>query len=154
MVLSSFMKLIFVRHGAKRNDDPDPALTSLGRKMAFSSGRWIEKHINSDPILISTPTIRTIQSANEICLALERELSILKQNIPSDWNSFERHVIDTYETYQNNLIILVGHHPTMEMLISKFSLPIPPQNFSSGVLLEKEHASWKCDHYWLGQTDL
>jgi phosphohistidine phosphatase SixA len=148
------MKLFFLRHGAKRKNEIDPNLTSRGKKMAFSAGQWVKTLLQSKPVVITTPTVRTEQSAKEICLVLQEELTILKQTIPSDWNSFERYVIGIYEQSHTTSIILVGHHPTMEMLISKFNLPIPPQNFSSGVLLEKQHKSWKCEHYWLGQNDV
>ena len=148
------MTLAFVRHGAKRRQDDNPELTSLGHRMAYSAGIWLKKHVHKSPVLISTPTIRTVQSAKNIKLALEESMDIIEQNIPSDWNSFQRYVIDIFNTYQNNYIILVGHHPTMEMLITKFSLPIPRHHFSSGVLLEKDSLSWKCAHYWIGQADL
>jgi phosphohistidine phosphatase SixA len=147
------MKVAFIRHGAKRQNEENPKLTALGHKMAQQTGQWLQKKLNTAPLIISTPTNRSRQTAEEIAITLGINNEILQQNIPCDWKDFQNYVIDCFKKNQNLCIVMVGHHPTMEMLIAKFRLPIPRHHFSSGVILKMENKDWNCSQYWLGQAD-
>ena len=147
------MKIAFVRHGAKRKCENDPELTSLGHNMALKTGQWLHSQFESTPLLISTATNRTIQTAQDIAEVLGVNGDILKQKIPADWKKFQIYVNECIKNNNNLCIIIVGHHPTMEMLIAKFHLPIPRHHFSSAVILEMENKKWICTQYWIGQAD-
>ncbi len=147
------MKIAFVRHGAKRKSEVDPELTSFGHEMTLKTGKWLQGQFKSTPRLIATPTNRTIQTAQNIAEVLGIKSDILKQKIPADWKKFQIYVNECLKNNNNLCIILVGHHPTMEMLIAKFDLSIPRHHFSSAVVLEMENKKLNCTQHWIGQAD-
>ncbi len=139
------MHIIFVRHGARRSGESDPELTSWGRRMAAETGQWIGKQGIVLTAVRSTPTRRTQQTAAEITAALALEVAITHGEVPEELSAWGG-LLDA-----GDALLLVGHHPTMDMLRHTFRLSVPRSNFASAVVLESTGAGWTVVSSWPGR---
>ena len=147
------MKIVFIRHGAKRSSETDPALTSMGRKMSFETGRWLADNGHVPEQFLSTPTLRTTQTAEECSLAIEQKINIEASAIPEQWEEWLDFLEELCDSYPN-VLALVGHHPTMHMLTEKYQLSVPRHHFATAIVLQKITCrEWKCVDTWLGRAD-
>ena len=146
------MRIVFIRHGAKRSSEADPELTSYGRKMAFETGKWLLKSGYAPQFIYSTATARTSQTAEECLLACGREIPIHTMDIPEQWEEW----LDFLEKLGDDCppnITFVGHHPTMHLLIAHYNIDVPNHHFASAVVLEKQTTKqWQCIDYWPGRA--
>ena len=137
------MKVVFVHHGEKESDKENPALTLFGHKLAKKAAIWIREQGIYPQNMLSTPTKRTIQTAQAIQKEFkEQDLSIEFQEIPDSWNDWLCLGEELFNTSPNTWI-LVGHHPTIAMLKEEFNLPLSLATFASVVIIErKEEDRW------------
>ncbi len=148
------MKVVFVRHGAKRNNEADPSLTFYGKKMSVETGEWLKKNGHLPDKVICSGKKRTKETAYELLNGCGRKLNVSSEDLPEeedDWNDYLNllSLMDEKET-----TLLVGHHPTMLMLIEQYGLEISIQNFASAVVLKKiSNGVWECADSWPGKAD-
>ena len=147
------MKIVFIRHGARRSSESDPELTSQGRKMSFETGQWLGKKGHLPDAILSTPTQRTQQTAAECLLGCDKGLSIQSINIPEQWEEWLDFLEELGDSFSNNLAI-VGHHPTMYLLTKHYDVKVPGHHFASAVVLQKlANRQWNCIDSWPGRAD-
>ena len=150
------MHIVFVRHGEKRRGESDPELTSWGRRMSTETARWIQRQGLTPTLLWHTPTARTRQTAEEIRLVFSAPAAHQEAGLPELIEDWER-LVETLEAQQSAdaVVVLVGHHPTMDMLVRELGPPpvaVPRGNFASAVVLQPGASGWQCTASWPGRA--
>ena len=150
------MKVVFVRHGERRSGESDPELTSWGRKMSTETGRWLQSQGLTPDQVIVTPTIRTQQTAEELLLVFSDRIPTREAWLPElmeDWEA----LMDSLEEEipAEGVALLVGHHPTMDMLrrdLGPMPVTVPRGNFAAAGVLESSASGWRCIDAWPGRS--
>lgn len=147
------MYIIFVRHGERRKGESDPELTSWGRRMSTETGAWLQEQGLRPDLVMVTPTMRTRQTAEEILLLFSAPIPTREAELPmEDWDAL-RELLQG-ELPEDGTALLVGHHPTMDMLKNQFSplsTIVPRANFASAVVLQSGASGWRCTAAWPGR---
>lgn len=150
------MYIIFARHGERRKGESDPELTSWGRRMSTETGHWLQEQGLRPDLVLVTPTKRTRQTAEEILLPFSAPIPTRETGLPT-WQTekWDELVVSLQaELPEDGVALLVGHHPTMDMIKHKFgSLPttVPRGNFASAVVLQSGSSGWQCTAAWPGR---
>ena len=148
------MQIAFIRHGERRRNESDPALTSAGRRMASEAARWLQRQGFVPTTVVSTPTRRTRQTAEELCLVFPAAQLIEHPAEPEGEAAWEALLSEL--PLDRGPLVLVGHHPTVEMLLHAFGPPpvaIPPHHFASALLLEPAPGpGWRIRAAWPGRA--
>lgn len=151
------MRIAFVRHGEKRRGESDPALTSAGHRMATETGLWL-RDLGLAPLLVlTTPTTRTRQTAEELRAVLPDAPLEERADLPEcrdDWDvlvdPLARRLGPTAE------LLLVGHHPTLHFLSDAFGpLPVavPRHHFAAALVLDRlAGGRWVITEAWPGRA--
>lgn len=133
------MVVVFIRHGEKRRSESDPELTSAGRRMAFETGRWLGEQGWVPSLILTTPTARTRQTAEELQLALGAAVLVEERDLPE----LQEDLADLLEALAArrpalSVVVCVGHHPMMDLLKREHppAVEIPRTNFASAIALE------------------
>lgn len=150
------MQVVFVRHGERRRGESDPELTSAGRRMAAETGRWLANRGFVPALVISTPTLRTLQTADELRAALPPAPLETVDMEPSSANTWEALV----SLFQPRVgpgtgLLMVGHHPTLHALLDAFGptpVPVPGHHFAAALVLERDRSLWTCTAAWPGRA--
>ena len=152
------MVVIFVRHGEKRRSESDPELTSAGRRMAFETGRWIGEQGWSPALLLTTPTERTRQTAEEIQLALSSDAPVEERDLPELPDDLEALIGRLWSRRPRpSVVVCSGHHPMMDLLKGLYEPPvtIPRVHFASAIVLEVSAPdAVRCVGAWPGRPSL
>ena len=144
------MRMIFIRHGAKRSNGGE--LTSIGRKMSFETGKWLTEKGYFPQLAFHSATTRTQQTLTEILLACEKTLPTKEIEIPDFWEDWLTMLEKISQTNTSDFII-VGHHPTTEMLANYYNISIPTQNFATAIVLQKSsNRLWNYIDSWQGRA--
>lgn len=149
------MKVVFVRHGERRKGESDPELTSWGRRMSTETGRWLQSQGLTPDQVIMTPTMRTRQTAEEILLVFSAPIPTREAGLPElmeDWDALMDALAE--EVPEGGVALLVGHHPTMDMLkreLGPTPVTVPRGNFAAAVVLESGGSGWRCTAAWPGR---
>lgn len=111
------MNLILWRHAEAEDGTPDLAreLTPHGRKQASRIAHWLTRHLSERYLLISSPAVRTLQTARALCELQHVEPRIEPRIAPGadagavlaaiDWpGAAARHDLT---------VVIVGHQPTL-----------------------------------------
>lgn len=153
------LTLAFVRHGQPRRVDSDPGLTSAGRRMAYETGEWLALGGLRPRLVRHTPTARTRETAEELCLSFPE--AALGQGPVSpegerDWQRLADALRE--ELGGTGSAVLVGHHPTVAFLLQAFGPapePVPLRNLAVGLVLEETPSSgWEISRAWPGRPAL
>lgn len=150
------MRIVFIRHGERRKGESDPALTSAGRRMARETAQWLEGQGVRPAHVVSTPTQRTRETADELCLMFPEASQTERPESPEvapDWEQ----LADVLATDPGAAapIALVGHHPTVDLLLRSFGpapSAMPRQNFASALVLDRTPAGWTIAAAWPGRA--
>jgi phosphohistidine phosphatase SixA len=150
------MRIVFIRHGERRRGESDPALTSAGRRMARETAEWLEAQGVRPAHVLNTPTQRTRETAEELCLVFPNATSSERPESPEvgvDWEQ----LVDVLEADPGAEapIVLVGHHPTVDLLLRAFGpapAAVPRQNFASALVLDRTGGGWKIAAAWPGRA--
>jgi phosphohistidine phosphatase SixA len=150
------MRIVFIRHGERRKGEHDPALTSAGRRMARETAEWLEAQGVCPAHVLNTPTQRTRETAEEICLVFQAAARAERPESPEvdlDWEQ----LIEALESDPGAAapIALVGHHPTVDLLLRRFGpapATIPRQNFASALVLDSTATGWTIAEAWPGRA--
>ena len=144
------MRMIFIRHGAKRSKGGE--LTSYGRKMSFQSGQWLSHNGYIPARGFHTPTARTQQTLEEVLLGCERTIQVQQIEIGENWQGWLA-MLEKISKANTSDVVVVGHHPTTEMLAQHYNIRIPTQNFATAIVLQKSSDGlWSFIDSWQGQT--
>jgi len=151
------MRIAFVRHGERRKNETDPELTSFGFRMVEETSQWLSDFGFIPDLALSTPTIRTQQTATTL-LGRFPHVSIERiEHAPETQAEWERWTqsLKNHHSAPNN-VLLVGHHPTMEMLIQCYGpapVVVSRHQFAVGLILQTApETSWVLTHAWPGRT--
>ena len=152
------MRVAFVRHGERRKGEADPELTSFGVRMVSETGAWLRQQQFIPTIVQTTNTKRTQQTTD----LLIHDLSNITQETIEDAPELQRDWERWWETLDRGKedadILLVGHHPTMEMLLQCYG-PAPcsfsKRNFAVALILQTNaDGGYTITHAWPGRTSL
>jgi phosphohistidine phosphatase SixA len=122
--------------------------------MSTETGRWLQSRgLRPDQVIV-TPTRRTRQTAGEILLVFSDPIPTREAGLPElleDWEALVASLEASAPA--DSVVLLVGHHPTMDMLTGAFGPPVsvPRGNFASAVVLEAGEAGWRCSAAWPGR---
>lgn len=151
------MRVVFVRHGARRGNDLDPPLTSAGHRMAAETGEWLAFHQVMPDHCLVTPTARTRETADNL---LAQVPHVRQQVVPSlpeslgEWSSLVR----TWgpRIGDHGVLLLVGHHPSLSFLLQAFGPPpepVPLGNFAACVVVDPIFTgAWVISAAWPGRA--
>jgi len=133
------MRVVFVRHGEKRRGESDPELTANGRRMAHETGLWLTNQGLVPSLFVSTPTARTRQTVEELVRAMASDAPTEEGDLPELEDDLEA-MLGRLAARSPSLevVICVGHHPTIDMLKRSLSVPvqIPRVNLACAIVLE------------------
>jgi len=151
------LRVVFVRHGARRSTEADPALTSAGHQMAAETGDWLLSHRIVARRCLVTPTLRTRQTAEGLLGRLPELRAELVPFLPEsrdDWDALvaqERPLVGDH-----GVLLAVGHHPTLAFLLRCFGpapVSVPLDHFATALVLDPIFTgSWAISAAWPGRT--
>jgi phosphohistidine phosphatase SixA len=150
------MRIVFIRHGERRRGESDPALTSAGRRMARETALWLQDQGVRPAWLISTPTTRTRETAEELALVFPDAARAERPESPEvsvDWEQLTEQLAD--DPGLDAPVVLVGHHPTVELLLDLVGpppVPVPIRNFCSALVLDRAATGWTIAAAWPGRA--
>lgn len=122
--------------------------------MARETGQWLAALGPAPSQILSTDTQRTRQTAEELCLALDRppaQLTPLAPELMDEWEMLVEGPLAT-----NTDLLYVGHHPTIEFALRAFGpppTPMPRALFACALVLEPSASGWHISHAWPGRQD-
>jgi phosphohistidine phosphatase len=116
------MELILWRHAEAAPGTPDAArpLTDTGRRHAQLMARWLRPRLPSDLVILSSPAVRTRQTANALLLpftvsdALAKDSGAIAMRDAAGWPDNPHNVM------------LVGHQPSLGELLNLLLGAITP----------------------------
>ena len=155
------MRVVFVRHGKRQVGRRDPELTTAGRHMARETGDWIVTGQYIPNLIYTTDTNRTRQTTEAIQSSLPHFVPAEIRALPErarDWEPLMKLCADKLG---GRTVLLVGHHPTTDMLLSAFPVDIPTSQLSAPVpalvrgrfasALVLEGPPWRIVDVWPGR---
>ena len=148
------MVVVFTRHGEKRRGESDPELTSWGRRMALETGRWLLGQDIRPAVLLTTPTPRTRQTAEELALGLETDAPRHEPPLPEDEDGLSALLEALWSAHgPDGAVVCVGHHPTIDLLRQMYAFPVrvPEANGACAIVLSGQPGAWQCAAAWPGR---
>ena len=149
------MQIAYVRHGERRKGEVDPELTSYGFRMVEESAQWL-KSIGFEPGLAqATQTTRTRQTVETILAHFPDtvlETILDAPEIEVDWDQWTEDLAN--RPRRPDSVLLVGHHPTLEMLLESFGpapVVVSRHHFAVVLLLVQESKGWRITQAWPGR---
>ena len=150
------MRIVFIRHGERRRGESDPALTSAGRRMARETALWLASLGVQPAHVLCTPTQRTRETADELCLVFPDAARAERPESPEvavDWDQ----LVETLAVAPGlaDPLVLVGHHPTVDLLLRAHGpapVPVPRPNFASALVLDRTATGWTIAAAWPGRA--
>ena len=145
------MNVVFVRHGAVRGNEVDPALTSYGHRMSIEVGAWLKSKECLPESFWSTPTKRTLQTAENILIGcgLKRPINSLEMT------EFELSLEQIKKILSLNSGIMTClfccHQPLMEKLRNQYAPNSPPIRFASALIMRYSEGAWVYKDAWPGR---
>ncbi len=109
------MELILWRHADAENgrDDMKRELTDKGRKQAARIAKWLRKRIDKEWLILSSPALRTRQTADALEMKYATKLTLSTEATP---NSVLR---EAHWPDGNQNVIIVGHQPTLGQIAAR-----------------------------------
>lgn len=135
------MQVAFTRHGERRRGESDPALTSAGHHMAREAALWLREQGFVPARIVSTPTQRTRQTADELGLVFPDAARSVRADAPETRDDWDRLCDQLREGA--GPVALVGHHPTLAFLLRAFGpppVPVSVRHFAATLRLEADPA--------------
>lgn len=153
-------RIVYVRHGERSHIGKDDPLTENGRAMALSTGQWLKEKGLVPSRVIHTGTRRTLETAEQLLLGLGIQVGSVtlfdNKGLPSNEGALEALLEAQVKlAHSGNDVILVGHHPTQNLVQSKFGgarFSVPSANRAAAFILEKVDGSWRVTAAHPGQA--
>ena len=142
------MLIAFVRHGAVRNSQTDPELTSLGHRMSLEAGRWLKSNGYIPDVCWSTNTRRTVQTAANLILGCEKEIAVntIEMNEFDLTLDFLTILISNNSDFKTGLFCC--HQPLLENLRKNFAPNSPSIRFASALVMRYSDGDWQYADAW------
>ena len=109
------MELILWRHADAESgrEDMKRELTDKGRKQAARIAKWLRKRISKEWLILSSPAVRTCQTADALEMKYATKLTLSTDATP---NSVLR---EAHWPDGNQNVIIVGHQPTLGQIAAR-----------------------------------
>mgnify|MGYP002633072908 CR=1 FL=1 len=141
------MIVVSCRHGHKE-PGRDRSLTVRGVAAAKEAGRWLreEAGLVADPV-ISSHWKRCQETA--ALVAPGRPVRVL-QGVPTVWDRWEALVGSLRAEVGDGAVLLVGSHPTQDMLSARFDLGLKRTNYCAVIVLSDASGDWRVQSHHPG----
>ena len=147
------MLVAFVRHGAVRSSQQDPELTSMGHRMSLEVGRWLKSKAFLPDVVWSTKTRRTFQTAENIILGNESNLTVNLIDMEEFELNFDRITSLFIQDSSFKTALFCGHQPLLEHLRTRFAPKSPPIRFASALIMRYSKGDWFYKDAWPGRPN-
>ncbi|MBT8439105.1 MAG: NUDIX domain-containing protein [Gammaproteobacteria bacterium] len=146
-------ELLVYRHGhAKRNDvaaDIDRELRDKGKRNAQRIGIWLARHNKLPDLVIASPATRARRTAEKTC----KTAGLSGDKVKTDERIYQSGVNELLEVLREldgkyKRVLLVGHNPSLEMLLDYLCWNKVPRRDKGGVLSPASLACLKLDVSW------
>ncbi len=134
--MKDYKELLILRHGKSDWNldciDFNRPLSPRGQHDAQTIGNWLKQEQQQPDLIISSPALRALTTAEITCLAMDLPV----QSIQTDINIYEASLSDLLQlltTLPDSVqrLLLVGHNPGLEQLLSHLVPHIPmPDNYN------------------------
>lgn len=124
--------------------------------MVAETGSWLVARGVVPSLILTTPTVRTRQTVDELALLLPSAPCEVRGELPEsrdDWDALVDPIARRLGPYAT--LLMVGHHPTLHFLADAFGPPpepIPRQNFAAALVLLPGRGGWTCEAAWPGRA--
>ncbi len=119
------MDIIFWRHAHAKplqddQDDLERPLSVKGEKQAKQMAAWLNQHLDKRVIVLVSPALRAVQTANALGLGYEIEQEIRPgADMETILGVISRHLDEDDNDQQPRQIVLVGHQPWIGQTIGR-----------------------------------
>jgi len=146
-------ELLVYRHGhAKQNDDVadiNRELRDKGKRNAQRIGVWLARYNKLPDLVIASPAIRARRTAEKTC----KTAGLSGDMVKTDKRIYSSGVNDLLEVLcelsgKNKRVLLVGHNPSLEMLLDYLCWNKVPRRDKGGVMSPASLACLKLDVGW------
>ena len=145
------MIVAFVRHGAPRNNEKNPRLTSFGHRMSIEAGVWLKSKGFLPQSCWSTNTNRTLETAENILIGCEQTLSIqVLEMLEADMSLSQIKSIFVNEG-SKKVLLFCCHQPLLESLRNNYAPDSPPIRFASALIMRYSDEGWFYIDAWPGR---
>ena len=146
------MIVVFVRHGAPRNNESDPELTSFGHRMSIETGQWLKNKGWVPSVCFSTKTRRTFQTAENLLLGCQVSLVINPFDMAEDVQVLDPiHALLTENLFAK-VALVCCHQPLLEHLRLQYAPHGPPIRFATAFIMRYSEGQWICIDTWAGRV--
>lgn len=139
-------ELLLLRHAKAKLlaygiEDKDRPLKKRGKADAFNIAQWLKTHQLLPDVLLTSPAIRTLETAQIIHKVLELENVVDIEQNPKLYATNVEQLLAILNTYpeEKQRILLVGHNPELEKfliyLVGKEALPNNKKLLSTSTLV-------------------
>jgi phosphohistidine phosphatase len=134
--------IIFWRHAHAKliqddQDDLERPLSAKGEKQAKQMATWLNQRLDKRVVVLASPALRTVQTANALGLEYEIEQEIrLGAEMETILGVISRHLDADENDQQPRQIVLVGHQPWIGQTIGRML------GMRAGVEVKKGAAWW------------
>jgi len=113
------MELILWRHAEAESTLPDLGrkLTAKGEKQARRVAQWLNDHLPESARIVSSPAVRTQQTARALVELSDRKLKIVQGLAPGATAEEFLRSVDWPDA--RGTIVAVGHQPTLGLVASR-----------------------------------
>jgi len=145
------MRVIFIRHGERVDNQETAALTPHGRDMATAARAWLAEKGHVPTHAFHTGRVRTVQTS-DILLEGAGVVASKVRSMPRDWTTWPTFISESLRGAGDGSVLLVGHQPTQNMLERVFPEALAPtNNRCAGIVLESTaDGTWRCQDYYAG----
>jgi phosphohistidine phosphatase len=146
-------ELLVYRHGHAKKDDVDNdlkrELRDKGKRNAQRMGIWLARNDKLPDLVIASPATRAKRTAEKTCKTagisgdvVKTDARIYQAGVP-ELLQVLRELKDSYQR-----VLLVGHNPSLEMLLDYLCWNKVPRRDRGGILSPASLASLKLDVSW------
>ena len=146
-------ELLVYRHGHAKQDeviaDIDRELRDKGKRNAQRIGIWLARHHKLPDLVLASPATRARRTAEKTC----KTAGLSGDMVKTDKRIYSSGVNDLLEVLRelsgkNKRVLLVGHNPSLEMLLDYLCWNKVPRRDKGGVLSPASLACLKPDVGW------
>lgn len=113
------MELLLWRHAEAESSAPDleRKLTAKGEKQARRVAQWLNDHLPESARIISSPAVRTLQTAQALASLSGRRIKIVEDLAPGASAEDFLRAVDWPDG--RGTLVAVGHQPTLGLVASR-----------------------------------
>jgi len=146
-------ELLVYRHGHAKQDeviaDIDRELRDKGKRNAQRIGIWLARHHKLPDLVLASPATRARRTAEKTC----KTAGLSGDTVKPDKRIYQAGVNDLLEVLRElkdkyKRVLLVGHNPSLEMLLDYLCWNKVPRRDKGGVLSPASLACLKLDVSW------